>query len=94
LRESSPRGRVPSPRDIDKFTSFLAPNARLSYWGGPAIEGIESIRNVIGPLMKTPDFKMTWQPTYAIVSASGDLGYTIMARAAVCQRFPLRAWNR
>jgi len=64
-------------RDIDKFTSFLAPNARLSYWGGPAIEGIESIRNVIGSLMKTPDFQMTWQPTYAIVAASGDLGYTI-----------------
>ena len=63
--------------DIDKFMSFLAPNARLSYWGAPAIEGVEAIRNVIGPLMKTPDFNMTWQPTRATVSASGDLGYTI-----------------
>ena len=63
--------------DIDKFTSFLAPDARLSYWGMPAIEGIEAIRSVIGPLMKTPDFNMTWQPTRATVAASGDLGYTI-----------------
>ena len=63
--------------DIDTFTSFLAPEARLSYSGAPAIEGIEAIRNVIGPLMKTPDFKMIWQPTRATVAASGDLGYTI-----------------
>jgi len=64
-------------KDIDKFTSFLAPNARLSYWGVPAIEGIDAIRTVVGSLMKTPDFKMTWQPTSATVAASGDLGYTI-----------------
>ena len=63
--------------DIDKFTSYLAPDARLSYWGAPAIEGIEAIRHVIGPLMKTPEFRMTWQPTRATVAASGDLGYTI-----------------
>lgn len=63
--------------DVDRFTSFLAPDARLSYWGAPAIEGIEAIRNVIGPLMKTPGFRMTWQPTRATVAASGDLGYTI-----------------
>ena len=63
--------------DIDKFTSFLAPNARLSYWSAPAIGGIEAIRNVIGPLMKTPDFKMTWPPTHATVAASGYLGYAI-----------------
>jgi ketosteroid isomerase-like protein/quercetin dioxygenase-like cupin family protein len=63
--------------DIDSFISFLAPDARLSYWGAPAIEGIEAIRNVMGPLMKTPDFRMTWQPTRATVAASGDLGYTI-----------------
>jgi quercetin dioxygenase-like cupin family protein/ketosteroid isomerase-like protein len=63
--------------DIDTFTSFLAPNARLSYWGAPAIEGIETIRTGIGSLMKAPGFKMTWQPTHATVAASGDLGYTI-----------------
>jgi ketosteroid isomerase-like protein len=63
--------------DIDKFTSYLAPDARLSYWGAPAIEGLEAIRNVIGPLMKTPAFTMTWQPTRATVATSGDLGYTI-----------------
>ena len=63
--------------DVDKFLSFLAPDARLSYWGAPAIEGLDAIRTVIGPLMKTPRFKMTWEPTRAIVAASGDLGYTI-----------------
>jgi ketosteroid isomerase-like protein/quercetin dioxygenase-like cupin family protein len=63
--------------DLDRFTSFLTPDARLSYWGAPAIEGIDAIRNVIGPLMKLPRFKMIWQPTRATVAASGDLGYTI-----------------
>jgi ketosteroid isomerase-like protein/quercetin dioxygenase-like cupin family protein len=63
--------------DIDRFISFLAPDARLSYWGAPAIEGVDAIRNIIGPMMKTPRFKMSWQPTRATVAASGDLGYTI-----------------
>lgn len=63
--------------DLDRFTSFLAPDARLSYWGAPAIEGIDAIRNSIGSLMKLPRFKMIWHPTRATVAASGDLGYTI-----------------
>jgi ketosteroid isomerase-like protein/quercetin dioxygenase-like cupin family protein len=71
--------------DIDKFTSFLAPDARLSYWGAPAIEGIEAIRIFIGPLMKTPDFQMTWEPTRATVAVSGDLGYTISTFTMIFQ---------
>ena len=71
--------------DIDKFTSFLAPDARLSYWGAPAIEGEDAIRTAIGSLMETPNFKMTWQPARATVAASGDLGYTIGAFTMVFQ---------
>jgi quercetin dioxygenase-like cupin family protein/ketosteroid isomerase-like protein len=63
--------------DIDAFISFLAPDARLSYWGAPAIEGVDAIRNVVGPLMESPGFRMTWQPTRVTVAAAGDLGYTI-----------------
>ena len=62
--------------DMDKFSSFLAPDATFTMSGAPAVHGDKTIRETLTGLMKAPGFALTWKATRADVSASGDLGYT------------------
>ena len=62
--------------DMDKFSSFLAPNATFTMSGAPAVHGDKTIRDTLTGLSKAPGFALTWKATRAEVSASGDLGYT------------------
>ena len=62
--------------DMDKFSSFLAPDATFTMSGAPAVHGDKPIREALTGLSKAPGFKLTWKATRADVSASGDLGYT------------------
>jgi ketosteroid isomerase-like protein len=62
--------------DMDKFSSFLAPNATFTMSGAPALKGDKAIRDSLTGMMKAPGFALTWKATRADVSASGDLGYT------------------
>jgi len=62
--------------DMDKFSSFLAPDATFTMSGAPAVHGDKTIRETLTGLSKAPGFALTWKATRADVSASGDLGYT------------------
>ena len=62
--------------DIEKFVTFLAPDATISMAGMPPLKGEKAIRDGLGPMSKAPGFAVTWRATRAEVSASGDLGYT------------------
>jgi ketosteroid isomerase-like protein len=62
--------------DMDKFSSFLAPDATFTMSGAPAVHGDKTIRETLTGLTKAPGFALTWKATRADVSASGDLGYT------------------
>jgi hypothetical protein len=62
--------------DMDKFSSFLAPDATFTMSGAPAVHGDKTIRDTLTGLSKAPGFGLTWKATRAEVSASGDLGYT------------------
>jgi len=62
--------------DMDKFSSFLAPDATFTMSGAPAVHGDKTIRDTLSGLSKAPGFALTWKATRADVSASGDLGYT------------------
>jgi len=62
--------------DMDKFSSFLAPDATFTMSGAPAVHGDKTIRDTVTGLSKAPGFALTWKATRADVSASGDLGYT------------------
>jgi ketosteroid isomerase-like protein len=62
--------------DMDKFSSFLAPDATFTMSGAPAVHGDKPIREALTGLSQAPGFKLTWKATRADVSASGDLGYT------------------
>jgi len=64
-------------KDFDKWMSFWAPNGTMAMPGMPAMTGEKAIRDGIGPLFKAPGFTVSWKPTRAEVSSSGDLGYTV-----------------
>jgi len=45
--------------------------------GDQTFVGQEGIRQAVLPLFADPEFELTWDPTFATVGPSGDLGYTI-----------------
>lgn len=57
------------------ITNF-APTGRMITGGGSHI-GPEGIRRVMLPAFADSTFSLTWDPNYAEVSASGDMGYTV-----------------
>jgi ketosteroid isomerase-like protein len=65
-----------SVSDMDKFGSFLAPDATFTMSGAPSVHGDKVIKDTLTGLSKAPGFSLTWKATRADVSASGDLGYT------------------
>ena len=65
-----------SINDMDKFMSFVAPNASFTMSGAPALHGDKAVRDMLTSMSKAPGFSLTWTATRADVAASGDLGYT------------------
>jgi ketosteroid isomerase-like protein len=63
-------------KDIDKFTSFFTPEGTVSMAAAPAASGAKAIKDLIGPVMASPGYNLTWTPTRIVVSSAGDLGYT------------------
>lgn len=65
-----------STNDTEKFLSFMAPGGSLYMTGMPVVTGEGPIRNMYTKMMSTPGISLTWAPTKADLSASGDIGYT------------------
>ncbi|MFD2587342.1 YybH family protein [Croceitalea marina] len=61
----------------DEYFSFIGEGGIMMAPGQPLLEGHEKIRNVLQEFQSLPGFKVTWEPQQALVSKSGDLGYTI-----------------
>ncbi|MBY0493078.1 MAG: DUF4440 domain-containing protein [Cyanobacteria bacterium] len=68
-----------STTNVDKFLSYVAPDATLAISGAPAFKGEKAIRAAMTPMMSSPGFSLTWKTERADVAASGDLGYTIVS---------------
>jgi ketosteroid isomerase-like protein len=62
--------------DTDKFLSYFAPDASVYVPGAPVATGSGPIRESLTRMSSSPGFALTFAPTRADVSASGDLGYT------------------
>ena len=62
--------------DTDKFMSYFASDASMYVPGAPLATGTGPIRETLAPMFSSPGFALTFAPTKADVSASGDLGYT------------------
>ena len=69
-----------------KHASAGAVDSVLSYWtedavvvspGQPTYSGKAAIRQMVTASMSVPGFRINWTPQKAVISRSGDMGYTV-----------------
>jgi ketosteroid isomerase-like protein len=63
-------------KEPEKFVSYFADGGTVYAPGMPAVTGGEAIRKTYTEMSKAPGFALSWTPTKADVSASGDFGTT------------------
>jgi ketosteroid isomerase-like protein len=63
-------------KNADSVAAYWTDDARVLMTGQPVISGKSAIREMVAGTMKIPGFHVTWTPDSAVVSRSGDLGYT------------------
>jgi ketosteroid isomerase-like protein len=63
-------------RGVDGWVEYFAEDGRMLGSGG-LVTGTDSIRAYMAPAFADEAFSLTWEPTFAEVSAGGDLGYTV-----------------
>lgn len=64
------------------WSSRWAPNGR-TYFGGQERVGPQAVHEAVGPMLAETGDRFTWWPDTAVVSESGDLGYTLGRYAIV-----------
>ena len=65
-----------SSKDVNKFTSYYAPDASVYPPGMPIVTVAAAIKDALTQMASAPDFNMNSTPNKAVVSSSGDIGYT------------------
>lgn len=63
-------------KNADSISDYWTDDARVVLPGEPVLSGKAAIREMVAGTMKIPGFRVTWSPDSAVVSSSGDLGYT------------------
>lgn len=71
------RAWAESTKDLEKFLSFYAPDASVYPPGMPVVNGSTAIRQTLTEIFSTPGFSLHFTCTKAVVSSSGDIGYTV-----------------
>ncbi len=62
-------------KDLDGFLRFIAEDGH-AFPGGEMSTGKPAFRELWAPLFQDPNVSISWAPTVAEASESGDLGYT------------------
>lgn len=61
---------------LGAWITAFAPSGRM-ITGGQSYVGAEGVRRAMLPVYADTSFSITWDPNYAEVAASGDMGYTV-----------------
>ena len=69
-------------KDAAKFATFYADDATVMIPGEPIFRGMDSIKQVLTPMMQDPNFAMSF--TTDKVEVSGSLGYSQGASSIRC----------
>jgi uncharacterized protein (TIGR02246 family) len=64
-------------RDVERILSFWTDDAKVFPPGAPVVDGKQAIREFVTGSLSIPGFRIWWEPEEAVVSPSGDMGYTI-----------------
>ena len=64
-------------KDVDKFAGYYSDDASLLMPNAPIINGKDSIKAALKPMLADPNFALTFQSTRAEASKGGDFVYTI-----------------
>ena len=67
---------VSEGRNADSILAYFADDARVVSPGQATMQGRNAIRQMVTTSLADPAFHITWTPEAAVVSRSGDLGYT------------------
>ena len=62
--------------DVQKLSSYWADDAVNFFPNQPVASGKEEIAELVRANRSLPGFSLSWTPTEAVVSESGDLGYS------------------
>lgn len=62
--------------DLDRLWDFWDDQAIIYLPGGRAVRGLDEIKEFVLASRSFPEFSINWKPEGAVVSKSGDLGYT------------------
>ena len=61
---------------VDSVVAYWTPDARVILPGQPIVVGTSAIRQMVTSMQAIPGFHISWTPDSAVVSPSGDFGYT------------------
>src|SRR5262245_802112 len=64
-------------KDVEKIVAYWSDDAIIYPPAQPAASGKTAIRNYVTQSLRSPFFSISWKPAQAVVSDSGDLGYTM-----------------
>jgi ketosteroid isomerase-like protein len=63
-------------KNADTLIAYWTDDARVVGPGQPVVAGKAAIREMVTGMMQIPGFRISWTPDSAVISGSGDLGYT------------------
>jgi len=61
---------------VDSLVAYWTSDARVILPGQPVLVGTDAIRQMVAGTRAIPGFRISWTPDSAVVSPSGDFGYT------------------
>lgn len=63
-------------KGIDAWVSYFAEEGKMFRANGEIVQGKAAIREFMAPVFAKPGFSLRWEPIFADVAKSGELGYT------------------